>query len=123
MEKANRISLLLIGGILDRYLAREFLKIFAVSLLCTAVLYLIVDFFDRIDTLLQAGAPLSTSVRYFLYKIPLLLSRMFAFATLFSTLFSLGMLSRTQEITAMRSSGMSLRRIALPLFLSSRQHP
>ena len=118
-EKTGRTALLPIGGILDRYLARGFIRIFAVSLLCTTVLYLIVDFFDRIDTLLQAGAPLSTSVRYFLYKIPLLLSRTFAFAALFSTFFTFGMLSRTQEITAMRSSGLSLRRISLPMFLLS----
>ncbi|MBI2987973.1 MAG: LPS export ABC transporter permease LptG [Deltaproteobacteria bacterium] len=118
-EKITRIALLPVGGILDRYLARGFIRIFAISLLCTTVLYLIVDFFDKIDNLLQAGAPLWSSVRYFLYKIPLLISRVFAFAALFSTLFSLGMLSRSQEITAMRSSGLSLRRISLPLFLLS----
>lgn len=119
MEKPNRTSPWSIGGVLDRYLARGFLKIFALSLLCTTVLYLIVDFFDRIDTLLQAGTPLWTSVRYFFYKMPLLISRVFAFAALFSTLFTLGMLSRTQEITAMRSGGLSLRRISLPLLLLS----
>lgn len=119
LEKSNRAALLPIGGILDRYLARGFIKIYAISLLCTAVLYLIVDFFDKIDNLLQAGASLWTSIRYFLFKIPLLISRVFAFAALFSILFSLGMLSRTQEITAMRSSGVSLRRISLPLLLLS----
>ena len=107
------------GGILDRYLARGFIKIFIIGLLGTAVLYLIVDFFDKIDNLLQAGASLWTSIRYFLYKIPLMISRVFAFAALFSTLFTLGMLSRTQELTAMRSSGLSLRRISLPLLLLS----
>ena len=114
-EKNHRMPLLPVGGILDRYLARGFLKVFAISLLCTAALYFIVDFFDKIDNILQGGAPLWTSIRYFLYKIPLAVSRVFAFAALFAALFSLGMLSRTQEITAMRSSGLSLRRISLPL--------
>ena len=108
-----------VGGILDRYLIRGFLKIVAISLLCTTALYLIVDFFDRIDSLLRAGASIGTSIRYFLYKLPLLMSRVFGFAVLFSTLFSVGMLSRTQEITAMRASGMSVYRISLPLFISS----
>lgn len=107
------------GGILDRYLMRGFMRIFVLSLLCTTMLYLIVDFFDRIDKLLQAGAPLGTSLRYFLYKLPLLISRVFGFAALFSTLFSLGMLSRTHEITAMRASGLSLRRLTFPLLLLS----
>ena len=119
MERTHRVALLSIGGILDRYIARGFIKIFVISLACTTVLYLIVDFFDRIDNLLQAGASLGTSARYFFFKAPLLISRVFAFAALFSTLFSLGMMCRTQEITAMRSSGLSLRRMSLPLFLLS----
>ena len=115
MEKL--ITSLSIGGILDRYLLRGFVKVFILSLLCTTVLYLIVDFFDVIESLLKAGAPLGTSIRYFLYKIPLMVSRVFGFAVLFSALFSVGMLSRTQEITAMRASGLSIHRISLPLFI------
>ncbi len=118
LEKANPTALPRLR-ILDRYLIRGFTRIFVISLLVIAVLYLIVDFFDRIDNLLQAGAPLWISMRYFLYKIPLLVSRVFGFAALFSALFSLGMLSRNQEITAIRSSGLSLRRISLPLLLFS----
>lgn len=119
MIPSGAIASVPIGGILDRYLMRGFMRIFVLSLLCTTVLYLIVDFFDRIDKLLQAGAPLGTSLRYFFYKLPLLISRVLGFAALFSTLFSLGMLSRTREITAMRASGLSLRRVTLPLLLLS----
>lgn len=119
MERTRRIALLSLGGILDCYVARGFIKAFALSLACTTVLYLIVDFFDKIDNLLQAGAGLWTSARYFFFKVPLLISRVFAFAALFSTLFALGMMCRNREIIAMRSSGLSLRRISLPLFLLS----
>jgi lipopolysaccharide export system permease protein len=107
------------GGILDRYLIRGFLKIIVLSLLCTTALYLIVDFFDRIDSVLKSGATVWAATRYFLYKVPVLMSRVFGFAVLFSTLFSIGMLSRAQEITAMRASGLSIYRISLPLFISS----
>ncbi len=119
LENISRVGLLPLGGILDRYLIRSFLRIFVISLLCTASLYLFVDFFDRIDNVLRGGVPLWTSIRYFLYKLPLMISHVFGFAALFSALFSLGMLSRNQEITAMRSSGLSLRRISLPLLLLS----
>lgn len=91
------------------------MRTFTLSLLCSTALYLIVDFFDRIDNLLKAGASLESSVRYFFYKLPLSISRVFGIATLFSTLFSLGTLSRTQEITAMRACGLNLRRLTLPL--------
>lgn len=117
--KKRSPSALALGGILDRYLLRSFMRNFALGLFCTALLYLMVDFFDRVDNLVRAGAPLGTSIRYFLYKLPLLISRVFGFSALFATLFSLGMLARTQEITAMRAGGLSLRRISVPLLLLS----
>ena len=119
LKKAALLVSFPLGSLLDRYLIAGFLKIFALSLLCLTGLYLVVDFFDRIENLLKAGAPLWTSLRYFLYKLPLLISRVVGFAALFSTLFFLGTLSRNHEITAMRSSGLSLRRISLPLLLCS----
>jgi lipopolysaccharide export system permease protein len=119
MERIRHIPFPPLGGLSDRYLTREFLKIFALSLLCLAVLYLVIDFFDRIDTVMQSDFSLWISFRYFLYKFPLVISRVLPFAALFAALFSLGLLSRNQEITALRSSGMTLRRITLPLLLSS----
>jgi lipopolysaccharide export system permease protein len=107
------------GTILDRYLLRAFLRIFFVSLLSVASIYLIVDFFDRVASFLGSGASIGVVARYFFYRAPLSISRVIGFATLFSTLFCLGMLARGQEITAMRSSGISVQRIALPLLLLS----
>src|SRR5512134_38316 len=119
MENRNEIRFMPIGGILDRYLVRGFLSIFFMSLACITALYVIVEFFDRISTFVDTGASVWTVARYFLYKAPLLISRVIGFAALFSTLFCLGMLSRSQEITAMRASGLSIQRIALPLLLLS----
>jgi lipopolysaccharide export system permease protein len=117
MRGENRF--LPMGGILDLYLARGFLRIFFSSLLIITALFMIVDLFDRADAFFDAGASLWTVIRYFIYKIPLSISRIIGFATLFSTLFTLGMLARTQEITAMRASGLSVQRIALPLIVLS----
>jgi lipopolysaccharide export system permease protein len=108
-----------IGGILDLYMTQGFLRIFFTSLLIITALFMIVDLFDRAGAFFEAGAPLLTLVRYFVYKIPLSVSRIIGFATLFSTLFSLGILARSQEITAMRASGLSVQRIALPLVVLS----
>jgi lipopolysaccharide export system permease protein len=114
-----RTRFLPLGSILDRYMAAGFVRIFFASLAIITSLYVTVDFFDRIGALFESGAPVFTVIRYFLYKAPLLISRVVGFATLFSTLFSLGMLARTYEITAMRSSGVSVQRLALPLFVLS----
>jgi lipopolysaccharide export system permease protein len=114
-----RSSFLPLGSILDRYLAAGFLRIFFLSLSVITLLYVTVDFFDRIGRLLEAGVPIQTAARYFGYKAPLLISRAIGFATLFSTLFCLGLLARTFEVTAIRSSGISVQRMALPIFVLS----
>lgn len=119
MAARGKVRFLPMGGILDRYLAQGFLRIFAISLVCTASLYLVVDFFDRISAFVDSGASMGTILRYFLYKAPASISRVIGFATLFSALFCLGMLTRTQEITAMRSNGIRVQRIALPLLILS----
>ena len=104
-----------LGSILDRYVVQYFLKTFVVTLLSIVVIYLIVDFFDHLGRLLEAGATLSEMVKYFLYKIPFLLSQVFGFATLFSVLFCLGLLSRKHEITAMCAAGDGNRNLTVPL--------
>jgi lipopolysaccharide export system permease protein len=58
-------------------------------------------------------------IRYSIYNAPLGISRVIGFAALFSTLLCLGTLTRTNEITAMRSCGISVQRIAFPLLLVS----
>ncbi len=71
-----------LGSILDRYVVHYFVKTFVVTLLSIVAIYLVVDFFDHLGRLLEAGATLFAMVKYFLYKIPFLLSQVFGFATL-----------------------------------------
>jgi LPS export ABC transporter permease LptG len=112
-----QFKMLPLGSIIDRYLAAGFLRIFFISLAVVTSLYVTVDFFDRIGSLLDTGASAWTIARYFFYKAPLLISRMVGFATLFATLFCLGTMARSHEVTALRSSGISVERIASPLVL------
>jgi len=119
MTNRIRFKFLPIGGILDRYVAAVFIRIFFISLAVVTLLYVTVDFFERVGTLLDSGASMSSILRYFLYKAPLLISRVVGFATLFSTLFCLGSLARSHEITAIRAGGITVQRIALPLLLLS----
>src|SRR5881398_3599901 len=119
MDTRGGIKNLPLGSIIDGYLVRAFLRIFFSSLLVTTSLYIVVDFFDRITNFLDNAIPVWTVIRYFIYNAPLSISRVIGFATLFSTLFCLGMAARTNEITAMRSSGISVQRVALPLLVLS----
>jgi lipopolysaccharide export system permease protein len=102
-------------SILWRYLARTWARWFAVSMLAGASLYVLIDVFGRVGEVL-AFSPSSTAiVSYFLFKLPKILFDVFPAASLLATLVSLGLLSRSHEILALRACGISTRRIAAPI--------
>ena len=105
--------------ILDRYILKEFIKIFALILVSLAGLYLIVDFFERIRMFLSNHASVRQMASYFLLTLPMTLSQMIPIAVLLSTLLSFGILSKNCEITAMKANGLSLYRISLPVIVTS----
>lgn len=104
-----------LAGTLSRYVVREFLRILSLCVLAFLVVYLIVDFFDRFDDFLKHGSSVGSMIRYFLFKIPLILTQVLPVAVLASMLLGLGGFARSNEITAMRACGFSTFEIAVPL--------
>lgn len=102
-------------SVTSRYLVRECIGFLLPVLLTFLLLYIIVDFFDRLDLLLRSHANPLAAVRYFLFKVPLILTQVMPPAVLTAVLLSLGMLSHRNEIVAWRASGISLTQTALPL--------
>src|SRR6266446_8320952 len=105
----------LLSAVSSRYLLNEFLGLFAPILLAFVIVYLLVDFFDRLDVLLKNHATLLSTVRFFAFKVPLIVTQIIPPATLAAMLLSLGVLSRRNEIIAWRASGVSLLQTAIPL--------
>ena len=103
--------------ILLKYVSREFLKILLLSMSAFILIYLIVDFFARMDTFIEHKAPATLVFLYYLYQIPGIGFQVLPLGVLMATLLGLALLSRNNEITAMKASGISLYRITLPLFL------
>lgn len=97
------------------YILRRFAAVFFALMATFVVLYLIVDVLDRLDILFRHDATLSASVRYFVFKIPLMITHVLPAATLVATLLALGLLARSNEITAWRASGVSLWQTGRPL--------
>ncbi len=104
--------------ILHRYLLREFLKIFGLSLSTLVLIYIIVLFFQKINIFIKHQAHFSLIFLYLLFKIPeIVFQWTLPYGILLSILLTLGTLSRHNELTAMKAGGVSLYRIILPLFL------
>jgi hypothetical protein len=54
---------------------REFLEMLLPIAAAFVVLYLVVDLFDRLDVLLKNHATSGAAARYFLFKVPLMVTR------------------------------------------------
>jgi lipopolysaccharide export system permease protein len=104
--------------ILYRYVTREYLKTFALSLCSLILIYVIVLFFQKVNVFIRYEAPFYLVFEYLLFKIPeVTFQWTLPYAVLLSTLLTLGGLARHSEITALKAGGISLYRITLPVFL------
>jgi lipopolysaccharide export system permease protein len=104
--------------VLNRYVIREYLKVFFLSLSGLIFIYVVVLFFQKVDLFIKHQAPFLLIFEYLLYKVPeVVFQWTLPYAVLLSTLLTLGTLSRHSEITAMKAGGVSLYRITVPLFM------
>ena len=104
--------------IIHRYILKHFLKTLGICVAVFTLLFLVFDFFDRIDNLIAEEASFWLVISYYLHKTPLLISQTLPIAVLSSTLLSLGLLSKNSEITAMRSAGATIFWITRPIFIA-----
>jgi len=104
---------------LDRYISREFIRFFLLVILSFLSLFLIVEFFERLGTLISKNASFDQVLSYFFFRIPMMLSLTIPAAVLLSALLTFGSLSRNSEIVAMRANGISLYRSSVPILICS----
>ena len=101
--------------VLSRYLVREFLRNL---FLCQSVflfLYLFIDFVQKVDNFIEANASKGPMVAYFLYKMPFVFVQMMPPASLIALLITFSIMRKYNEITAMRSCGLSIFKISQPI--------
>ena len=101
---------------LDRYISRQFLNILWFVLIAATAFFIIVDLVENLDRFIDRDVPSGIIVQYYIFFIPFILEFIMPIAVLIACLFSVAQLSRHNEISAMQTAGISLYRIALPLF-------
>jgi lipopolysaccharide export system permease protein len=103
---------------LNQYLVKDFLTVFAVAMLLITFAFTIGAIYKAID-IMARGIAIDVVGRFFLYNIPYSLAYSIPISALFSTLLIFGRLSADSEISAMKSSGLSMWQIASPIVLIS----
>jgi LPS export ABC transporter permease LptG len=106
-------------NILDRYILREFAKILALVLISTIALFVIVDYTDLAHDIRANGIAFHTVLAYYRFAIFQILHWTLPISVLVATLVTFGILSKNNEVTALKSGGVSLYRVALPIIFIS----
>lgn len=101
--------------VLDRYILREYIKIFLIIVFAFSVLFLVIDVSDRLPRLLRKTASADDLVVYFLLRIPYLILLTSPVMVLLSGLFLMDSLSKYNESIAIRAAGISIFRMVTPL--------
>ena len=100
----------------DRYLLGRFLRIFAYSVLAFVLIFITVNVFEEIDNFIDHEASLRNIGRYYLYSLPFVLTYVVPVSLLLGTVFAMGVMARRNELIALLASGVSIRRVAAPVF-------
>lgn len=103
--------------ILDKYIIRNFLGTLAFALIAFSVIYIIIDVVGYMDKFIDRKFGLLIVIKYYLFYLPYIVILTLPVATLLASLFSVGQLSRYNELIAIQASGLSLYRILYPLFI------
>jgi lipopolysaccharide export system permease protein len=104
--------------LVDKYILSRFLSILLGALVAFIIVFVVVDIVENLDKFIDAKMPRRAVINYYLYTIPWFLSIALPMSTLMATFFSMGLLHKRNEITAMKSSGLSVRRIGVSLLLT-----
>lgn len=105
--------------LLDLYLSRKFVFTLAFAMIAFVNIFVVVDLIERLSDYIDRRVPAMIIASYFFYYVPYIITLMFPMGVLLAALFSVGQLSKYNELTAMQASGLSLYRILAPLLVIS----
>ena len=97
--------------IIPRYIFKRFMSIFLFCLLAIIIIFIVVDMIENMDRFIDNNVPWSVTTIYYIYFIPYIIIIILPVATLMTTVFSIGLMARHNEIVALKALGYSFYRI------------
>jgi LPS export ABC transporter permease LptG len=104
--------------LIDMYVLRRFFYYFVLLMGAFVLLFETFTFFELLDDIARHRVPFLIVVDYFSYLAPYLLYQLAPLGALVAVLVTLGIMSKNNEIVAIKASGISMYRLALPLLLA-----
>jgi lipopolysaccharide export system permease protein len=99
---------------LHRYWLREFFKFFGVIQALIMALFVIIDYLSRMDKFLESDISLIHALWYVVLKLPFMFVQLTPAAILLAAITVFGLMNRNNELTAVKSSGISVYFLVKP---------
>ena len=103
--------------LLDKYIGWEYFKTFCIITFSFTALFLAIDIFDRLPRMIRYQAEAKDAILYLVMRVPYIIVLSSPVSVLLSGLFLMSRLSKYNESIAIRSAGISIPRMALPMFV------
>lgn len=100
--------------IINRYIIWEILKFIFILMVALLVIYVAVDFFENIEGFLEEKLPPARIAAFFLYKLPFVVAQMLPLCVLLALIIVFGIMSKNNEILAIKTGGVSHFRLFMP---------
>ena len=101
--------------ILDDYVLRNFVGTLLLILSSLVVLFLVFTYFELLSDIVRKKIPLLTQLEYLVNFVPSVLYQVTPLAVLLTVLVMFGLLQKSNEITAMKATGVSIYRAVVPI--------
>jgi LPS export ABC transporter permease LptF/LPS export ABC transporter permease LptG len=105
--------------ILDRYVASAYLRYLLLCAVSLLAIFYLTTFVDTADKVFKGTASWSMLLQYFRYATPQWIYYVLPVAVLLATLVTIAILTKNSELIVMKACGISLYRVALPMFVTS----
>ena len=98
----------------DRYIIKQFLVTALFSLIAVILIFVVIDAMENLDDFIDKKADSAVIGQYYLYFMPEIIKLITPIAMLLASLFVTARMSTQNELTAMRTAGISLYRLMVP---------
>jgi LPS export ABC transporter permease LptG/LPS export ABC transporter permease LptF len=103
--------------ILDVYIIQGWVFYFFILLVTFTGIYIIFDFFQLLGDMVRNHASAGVVLEYYRFLLPQVIYLMLPLSILVATLVNFGLLTKSNQITAIKAAGVSLYRLSLPVLL------
>jgi len=101
--------------LLHRYILAHFIRNLGLIMASFISIYLLIDFFEKIDNFLEKGKSFDLIAKFFLLNIPFIVDMMSPVCILLAGVVTLGVLNHSNELIALKACGIPLKKITLPI--------